>query len=109
YPIPDTQDLNTRHPTPDTRHPPSLVQTVRRIDEAVEALAGDSSSAIGTGGMKTKVEAARIATQAGIRTVIAAGRRERVVAEVIQGEPVGTTFLPRPSSDRMPARKRWIA
>jgi glutamate 5-kinase len=59
--------------------------------------------------MRTKIEAARIATAAGIRTVIAQGRRERVLAAVLAGETVGTTFLPRPDSDRLPARKRWIA
>ena len=36
---------------------------------------------------------------AGIRTVVARGRRERVIADVINGEPIGTTFLPRPSAD----------
>lgn len=96
-------------PTPNPQHPPSLISTVKRIDEALAALAGDTASGMGTGGMKTKVEAARIATQAGIRTVIARGRRERVVAEVIEGETIGTTFLPRPNSDRLSARKRWIA
>jgi glutamate 5-kinase len=88
---------------------PALIRQVTRIDEAVAALAGDSASGVGTGGMRAKVEAARIATGAGIRTVIARGRRERVVAEVVDSALVGTTFLPRPTSDRLPARKRWIA
>ncbi|HZP80777.1 MAG TPA: glutamate 5-kinase [Chthonomonadaceae bacterium] len=88
---------------------PPLIRTVTKIDEAVAALAGDSASGVGTGGMRAKVEAARIATAAGIRAIIAPGRRERVVSEVVSGAEIGTTFLPRPSADRLPARKRWIA
>ncbi|MCW3054513.1 MAG: Glutamate 5-kinase [Chthonomonadales bacterium] len=89
--------------------PPELIRTVTRVDETLTALAGTSTSGVGTGGMRTKLEAARIATAAGIRTVIARGRRERVVSEVVSGELIGTTFLPLPNSDRLPARKRWIA
>ncbi|HZO90156.1 MAG TPA: glutamate 5-kinase [Chthonomonadaceae bacterium] len=88
---------------------PRIIRTVACIDETIAALAGDSASGVGTGGMRTKIEAARIAAAAGIRTVIAPGRRERVVAEILAGEEVGTTFLPPPRSARLPARKRWIA
>jgi len=86
---------------------PTLIQTVSRIDAAIEALAGEAQSGAGTGGMRTKIEAARIATTSGIRTVIAGGRRERVIADVIAGEEVGTTFLPAVTGLR--GRKRWIA
>jgi glutamate 5-kinase len=87
-----------------------LIPLVRRVDDAIVALAsGGSSSGVGTGGMATKVNAARIATQAGIRTVIARGRRQSVISDVIGGKPVGTVFLPRPTADRISARKRWIA
>jgi len=57
--------------------------------------------------MRTKVEAARIATASGVRVVIAKGRRERVVADVVSGESVGTTFIP--GSGKLKGRKRWIA
>jgi len=98
--IPGTNDVDTT----------TVIPLVRRIDEEIVALAGGVAvGAIGTGGMSTKVNAARIATQSGIRTVIAKGRRTHVVADVIDGKPLGTTFLPRPNSDRMSARKRWIA
>lgn len=86
---------------------PTLVRTVSRIDAEVEALAGESRSEAGTGGMRTKIEAARIATASGIRTIIARGRRPRVIADVLAGEEVGTTFLP--SSSELRGRKRWIA
>src|SRR5262249_25791592 len=87
----------------------SPIPYIERIDAAIAALAGHSTGGSGTGGMRTKIEAAQIATAAGIRTVIAQGRRERVIADVLAGETVGTTFLPRPDADRLPARKRWIA
>jgi glutamate 5-kinase len=112
----DVEGLYARPPAeegapdrPEAAAEPELIRTVTRIDAAIAALAGDAASGVGTGGMRAKVEAARIATAAGIRTVIARGRRERVIAEVIEGASVGTTFLPRPTSDRLPARKRWIA
>ncbi|HLK55631.1 MAG TPA: glutamate 5-kinase [Chthonomonadaceae bacterium] len=88
---------------------PSVIPMVVHVDEAVLALAGGATSGVGTGGMRTKVEAARVATEAGIRTVIARGRRERVIAEVVAGKVVGTTFLPVGSASRLSARKRWIA
>ncbi len=69
---------------------------MERIDAAIAALGGETTSGVGTGGMRTKIEAARIATQDGIRTVIARGRRERVIDDVVHGRDVGTTFLPCP-------------
>ncbi len=55
-------------------------------DEAIQALAGDTAGDMGTGGMRTKIEAARVATEAGIKTVTAArGRRPHVVQQVVDG------------------------
>jgi len=106
----DVDGLCERPPRPDDVDPPTLIPLVRRIDDAVVALAGGASvSGVGTGGMATKVNAARIATQAGIRTIIARGRRPSVITDVVGGETIGTVFLPRPTKDRIPARKRWIA
>jgi glutamate 5-kinase len=75
--------------------------------QALKAAAGGQGSAWGTGGMVTKLEAAQIATTAGIRTVITDGRQPHNVARALAGEAVGTQFapLPRPRG----ARKRWIA
>ena len=106
----DVEGLCERAPVPGEAYPPALIPTVRRIDDAVLAVAGGGrAGGVGTGGMATKVNAARIATQAGIRTVIARGRRSGVVSDVVAGLDVGTTFLARPNSDRISARKRWIA
>lgn len=79
---------------------------VNRIDEVIEAAAGGAGSTAGTGGMKSKIEAARIATQAGIELVIARGREENIVLRVARGEAIGTRFLPQ---SNLKARKRWIA
>ncbi|HSM84093.1 MAG TPA: glutamate 5-kinase [Nodosilinea sp.] len=75
--------------------------------EALKAAAGGQGSAWGTGGMLTKLEAAQIATKAGVRTVITDGRQPQNLALALAGEAVGTQFAPslRPSR----ARKRWIA
>ena len=100
----DVEGLYAR-PDVDATH----ISVVPHIDAAISALGGEATSGVGTGGMRTKIEAARIATSAGIRTVIARGRRERVIADVTEGREVGTTFLPRTGSERLPARKRWIA
>jgi len=106
----DVDGLYERAPVEGLAEPAGLVSLVRRIDEHIIAMAGcRSESGVGTGGMATKVNAARIATDAGIRTVIARGRRPGVIAEVTSGVDVGTVFLPRAFSDRVPARKRWIA
>lgn len=83
-----------------------LIPTVPRITPDLWALAGDSESDAGTGGMRTKLEAAQIATTAGICTVIAHGRRDRVVSQVLAGESRCTIFLP--CDERLRGRKRWI-
>ncbi len=76
------------------------------IDDALRAIAGDSVSGLGTGGMGTKLQAADVACRAGIDVVIAAGSKPGVVADVIEGKPVGTRFhaLETPLENR----KRWI-
>jgi glutamate 5-kinase len=74
--------------------PGAPIAVVECVNEAIQALAGDSAGELGTGGMRTKIEAARVATVAGIKTVIARGRRQDVVQQVVDGAVVGTTFLP---------------
>ena len=69
--------------------------------------AGSSGSVWGTGGMTTKLTAARIATSAGVRTVITHGKRPNNIERIIQGEAIGTQFEPQERTEN--ARKRWIA
>ena len=101
----DVEGLYSVRPE-DAQHGATLapITCVPLINAEIVGLAGISHSSVGTGGMRTKVEAAKVATEAGIRTVIARGRRERVIAEVMAGNEVGTTFLPRNDTDQIPAR-----
>ncbi|MGC9506286.1 glutamate 5-kinase [Baaleninema sp.] len=68
---------------------------------------GNSRSGWGTGGMQTKISAARIATESGVRTVIAAGKAPQNLEKILAGEELGTHFEPQPTTET--ARKRWIA
>jgi glutamate 5-kinase len=83
------------------------VRFVRSVAREARPLAGASTSGVGTGGMASKVEAARRATLAGADVVIAAAREPRVVTRVLAGEDVGTVFVAVPQ--RISARKHWIA
>ena len=83
-----------------------LVSTVGDLDEAVLGLAGDSKSAMGTGGMRSKLLAARLVTQAGGSVVIASGRKANPLTRILAGEPSGTLFLAKGATQT--ARKRWI-
>lgn len=86
----------------------SLIEEIVEIDHELESLAGGAGSARGSGGMASKLAAAKMATWAGVRAVIASAGRESVVADAIDGRPgVGTTVRPR--SRRLTARKLWIA
>lgn len=85
------------------------IERVTNIDEleALQVEVGGQGTAWGTGGMATKIKAARMATQAGVRTVITQGRSPQNLLKILQGEPLGTSFDPQPGATR--ARKRWIA
>jgi glutamate 5-kinase len=85
----------------------SLIEEVMEIDQRLMEVAGGPGF-VGSGGMASKLAAARMATRSGITTVIADGRRPGVVAAALEGAPgVGTVC--RPGTERMPARKLWIA
>ncbi len=73
----------------------------------LQVKAGDKGSQWGTGGMATKLTAARLATSAGVRTVITHGQKPENLLKILQGEAIGTQFEPQPSNEN--ARKRWIA
>jgi glutamate 5-kinase len=86
--------------------PISLVDKIDQL-EALNISVGDRGSNWGTGGMITKIAAARIATTAGVRTVITEGRSPQNIEKILQGEALGTQFQPQPQP--VNARKRWIA
>lgn len=70
----------------------SLIKRVSRIDESIHALAGNAGSRRGTGGMKTKLKAAELATAKGIDTVITNGNTPDALYEIINGRNIGTLF-----------------
>ncbi len=76
------------------RHPDArLIPTVERVDDELFALAEDSSTGLGPGGMITKLRAAAIATEAGCEMVIANGSKPEVLYDIAAGRPAGTRFL----------------
>jgi glutamate 5-kinase len=83
-----------------------LVETVPLIDGDVMDKAGAGRSALGSGGMRSKLRAARLATAAGESVIMANGANDGVLDAVFAAEPVGTLFLPHRGS--MPAWKRWL-
>jgi len=83
------------------------ISVVPVINEQVERLAGSVGSKFGSGGMVTKISAARIAVNAGIPLVIAHGADERIVPKLMRGDDVGTLFLPMEIKPHL--RKSWIA
>ncbi len=86
----------------------SLIDEIFESDHAVDDMAGGPGTPRGSGGMASKVRAAKIASWSGIRTVIAAADRPGILAAAVAGEPgVGTVVRPR--DRRLAARKLWIA
>jgi glutamate 5-kinase len=81
------------------------ISAVFEITEEIARNAGGSGSRHATGGMKTKIEAARIASQAGCRMVLANGRARDVIGRIVAGEEIGTIFLPK---RKLSNRARWI-
>ena len=72
-----------------------LIRRIERIDESTYALAGGAGSRRGTGGMRTKLQAADLATAQGIDVVITNGKNPRILYDVAAGNPVGTLFVGR--------------
>ncbi|HPD47658.1 MAG TPA: glutamate 5-kinase [Anaerohalosphaeraceae bacterium] len=81
------------------------IDAVFEISDKITRGAGSRGSTYSTGGMRTKIEAAKIAAQAGCRIVLAHGRAPNVIARVMAGERIGTIFMPK---RRLSNRARWI-
>jgi glutamate 5-kinase len=95
--------------TADPRSHPAaaLVPFVGADDPMLAIRAGSTGTTRGSGGMASKLAAARIASWSGVRTVIARASRDRALLAAVQGESIGTTF--EAHGRKMPARKLWIA
>ncbi len=101
----DVDYLSTANPAEDLSADP--VYTVQTIDSNVESMAGNTTSLLGTGGMLTKIRAAKMVASCGGSSFIAPGKNPNVLQELFSGDQVGTFFLPAP--EKLCGRKHWIA
>src|SRR5439155_21859415 len=102
----DAPGLLTADPRLDSEA--SLIQEVVEVDRELKRMAGGAGSERGSGGMASKLAAAKIAVWSGIRVVIAAADRPGVLADAVAGR-AGVGTIVRPRDRRLPARKLWIA
>ncbi|MBL7154358.1 MAG: glutamate 5-kinase, partial [Phycisphaerae bacterium] len=99
----DIDALYDKNPqkSPDAKPVPAVFE----ITPEIISNAGGKGSKYATGGMKTKLEAAKIASNAGCRIVLADGREKNVITRIIAGEEIGTVFMPK---RKLSNRARWI-
>lgn len=101
----DIDGLYTANPK---THPDAkLVSVVEEVTPEIEATAGGAGSRNATGGMLTKLQAAKSAMSAGIALIIANGEHLEILRNILRGEPVGTLFVPKESHLRF--RNQWLA
>ena len=87
-------DINGFYNSDPRLHPNAkLIKSVSTIDDKILSLAGGTGSRRGTGGMKAKLKAAKLATEQGIDTIIANGKNISFLHNIIKGEDIGTIFL----------------
>ncbi len=101
----DQQGLYTADPRKDPNA--TLIQEATAGDESLEAMAGGAGTRVGTGGMITKVIAAKRAARSGAHTAIANGRETDPIIRLPAGEPVGTLLVS--TTQPLAARKQWLA
>jgi glutamate 5-kinase len=101
----DVVGLYTGNPQTDPDARP--VYTVAAVTEEIEAMAGNVKSALGTGGMQSKIRAAKMVSAGGGSSFIGPGREETILQQLFSGEMIGTFFLP--ARDKIKPRKQWIA
>jgi glutamate 5-kinase len=86
---------------------PKTISVIEKIDTALEKIARGTDNEIAVGGMRSKIEAAKIVVRSGIPLVIASGRKKNVLAQILGGADEGTLFVA--PEKRLQGRKRWIA
>jgi len=86
---------------------PRMLSVIEQIDAGIENMAGGTTSVTAVGGMKSKIDAAKIVVRSGIPLVIASGKKPGVLASILAGADEGTLFVATPN--RLQGRKRWIA
>jgi glutamate 5-kinase len=101
----DVDGLYTCDPKEDPHA--TMLHVVSEVTPEIEQLAGGSKTVEGTGGMISKVQAAKQASTYGVATLVINGRGDSILSRLFKGEELGTLFLPRPA--RLGSRKHWIA
>ena len=101
----DTEGLYDRDPREDPQA--RLIPVVEQVDSQVLEYTSKYSGQWGLGGMRSKIMAARKVTAGGISVIVASGRKEGVLQEIIKGKPLGTLFLPQKAT--LSRKKHWIA
>lgn len=101
----DVDCLYTGNPQSDPTARP--VYTVQRVTAEIEAMAGNTKSTLGTGGMQSKICAAKMVAAGGGSSFIGPGRTDHILQRLFSGEMIGTFFLP--AEERIQRRKHWIA
>lgn len=91
---------------PQTHADATIIPVVKEIDKNLFDIAGGAGSSMGTGGMYTKIQAARIATAADVDMVIASGSEDGIIRRICKGEPVGTLF--KAKHNHLHSKKRWL-
>jgi len=91
------------HSNPEARP----IYTVAEVTPEIEAMAGNVKSALGTGGMQSKIRAAKMVADGGGSSFIGPGRMKNILQQLFSGEMIGTFFLPK--TTRMSSRKQWIS
>jgi len=101
----DTEGLYDRDPREDPQA--RLIPIVERIDKQIEGFASQAAGRWGLGGMRSKIIAARKATLSGVPVIVANGRREGILRDIMNGKARGTLFIPQ--ERQLSRRKHWIA
>ncbi|MEW6606889.1 MAG: glutamate 5-kinase [bacterium] len=83
-----------------------LIQKVVEITDEITQIATGTTSKFSTGGMQTKIEAAKISTQSGTTMVILNGKKQGIIEDILQGKEYGTVFVAK--KNKLSSRKRWI-
>lgn len=103
----DVDGLYSRSPhKKERKSKKSVISKVEAIVPEIERIAGATAGKLGTGGMASKVEAAKICTAAGIACIVANGRIGDILLKVLDGQNIGTLFVPK--DEQLVAKKRWI-
>jgi len=100
----DIDGLYTANPSEDPNA--KLISEVKEIDDKILSMAGGTGSSLGTGGMATKLKAARVATYSGANMIIAQGEKPEILEEIVEGKEIGTLFLK--AENTISAKKHWI-